>query len=155
MTDHHDLLAGLDERETAEILALGRHVKLAAGETLFRLGAEANDLYLIQSGRITLTMPLQIAGHDEEVRIDERVRGQAVGWSTLIPPHRFNLTATAPVVTELLAFPRESLLRHLESRPSVGHRFCRNVAAVVGERLQVFQAMWLRQVQQMVDSSHA
>jgi CRP/FNR family transcriptional regulator, cyclic AMP receptor protein len=155
MTDHHNLMAGLNDVETAEVLALGLPVRLAAGEVLFRLGETANDLYLIQDGRITLTMPLQIGGHDEDVRIDERVRGQAVGWSTLIPPHRFTLTATAPVATELLAFPRERLLQHFESSPEVGSVVWRNVAALVGEGLQVFQAMWLRQVQQMVNAPHA
>ena len=155
MSSQRDLLAGLTDREAMDVLALGTRVTLAAGETLFPLGAAANSLYLIQVGLITLSMPMQIAGREEEVRIDERLPGQTVGWSTLIPPHRFTLTATAPVMTELLAFPREKLLQHFESQPLVGYAVARNIAALVGERLQVFQAMWLRQVQQMVNAAHA
>jgi CRP-like cAMP-binding protein len=155
MSSQRDLLAGLTDREAMEVLALGTPVRLAAGEILFPLGAAANSLYLIQVGLITLSMPMQIAGREEEVRIDERLPGQTVGWSTLIPPHRFTLTATAPVMTELLAFPREKLLQHFESQPLVGYAVARNIAALVGERLQVFQAMWLRQVQQMVNAAHA
>jgi|SRR5687767_897303 len=155
MSSQRDLLAGLTDREAMEVLALGTPVTLAAGEILFPLGAAASSLYLIQVGLITLSMPMQIAGREEEVRIDERLPGQTVGWSTLIPPHRFTLTATAPVMTELLAFPREKLLQHFESQPLVGYAVARNIAALVGERLQVFQAMWLRQVQQMVNAAHA
>jgi CRP/FNR family transcriptional regulator, cyclic AMP receptor protein len=155
MSSQRDLLAGLTDREAMDVLALGTPVTLAAGEILFPLGAAANSLYLIQVGLITLSMPMQIAGREEEVRIDERLPGQTVGWSTLIPPHRFTLTATAPVMTELLAFPREKLLQHFESQPLVGYAVARNIAALVGERLQVFQAMWLRQVQQMVNAAHA
>ena len=155
MSSQRDLLAGLTDREAMEVLALGTPVTLAAGDILFPLGAAANSLYLIQVGLITLSMPMQIAGREEEVRIDERLPGQTVGWSTLIPPHRFTLTATAPVMTELLAFPREKLLQHFESQPLVGYAVARNIAALVGERLQVFQAMWLRQVQQMVNAAHA
>lgn len=155
MARHPDLLTGLADREAAEILALGVAVSLAAGEVLFRLGDEAASLYVIESGLITLAMPLQIAGREENVRIDERAPGQMVGWSTLIPPHRFTLTASAAVASDLLAFPRSRLLEHFGSHPSVGYVVSSNVAALVGERLQVFQAMWLREVQHIVNASHA
>ena len=52
MTIRSELLAGLDERDAADVLALGVPVRLAAGETLFRLGDEAASLYVIRSGRI-------------------------------------------------------------------------------------------------------
>lgn len=155
MTREPELLAGLDARNAADVIALGLPLSLAAGEVLFRLGDEAASLYVIQSGLITLAMPLQIGGRDEDVRIDERAPGQTVGWSTLIPPHRFTLTATAPVASELLAFPRSRLLQHFESNPIVGYAVSRNIAALVGERLQVFQAMWLREMQQIVNAAHA
>jgi CRP-like cAMP-binding protein len=152
---NRDLLEGLDERQAAEVFDLGLPLSLAAGEVLFRLGAQATNLYLIESGLVTLTMPMQIGGREEDIRIDERLAGQTVGWSTLIPPHRFTLTATASIATDLRVFPRGRLLEHFESRPDVGYVISRNIAALVGERLQVFQAMWLRQVQQMVNAVHA
>ncbi|HET7219532.1 MAG TPA: cyclic nucleotide-binding domain-containing protein [Vicinamibacterales bacterium] len=155
MTRRPDLLAGLSEREAADVVALGVPVSLVAGEVLFELGEEATSLYVIQSGLITLAMPMKIAGREENVRIDERAPGQTVGWSTLIPPHRFTLTATAPVDTELLAFPRSRLLEHFENEPLVGYAVSTNIAALVGERLQVFQAMWLREMQQIVNATHA
>jgi CRP-like cAMP-binding protein len=155
MTPQPDLLSGLDERETADVRALGLPIRLEAGEVLFRLGAEATSLYVIQSGLVTLTMPMQVGGREEDVRIEERLPGQTLGWSTLIPPHRFTLTAKAAVASELLAFPRARLLAHFESHPTVGYTVSRNVAALVGQRLQVFQAMWLRQMQHMVNSAHA
>jgi CRP-like cAMP-binding protein len=154
MAPQVDLLAGLDDREAAGVLALGLPVSLAAGEVLFRLGAEAASLYIVRSGLITLSMPMQVGGRDEDVRIDERGPGQTLGWSTLIPPHHFTLKAAAPDASELLVFPREALLQHLASRPAVGFAVWRNVAALVGQRLQVFQAMWLREMQRTVNVSH-
>ena len=46
---------------------------LAAGEVVFRLGAQGTNLYLIESGLVTLTMPMQIGGREEDIRIDERL----------------------------------------------------------------------------------
>ena len=150
-----DLFEGLEADQVRELVALAVPVSLSPGQVLFRLGEDATRLYLIQSGLITFTMPLQIAGRQEDVRIDERLAGQTVGWSTLIPPHRFTLTATAPVATDLLAFARDDLLRYFEHDPRVGYVVSRNIAALVGERFEVFQAMWLRQVQQMVNAANA
>jgi hypothetical protein len=155
MTQTPELLAGLDAVERADVLALASPLTLSPGDVLFRLGADATNLYLIERGLIALTMPMQIGGHDENVLIDERIAGQTVGWSTVIPPHRFTLTATAPVRTELLAFSRDNLLSHFLARPRVGYVISQNVASIVGQRLQVFQAMWLRQMQRMVNLTNA
>jgi CRP-like cAMP-binding protein len=155
MTQTPELLAGLDAAERGDVLALASSLTLSPGDVLFRLGAEATNLYLIERGLIALTMPMQIGGHEENVLIDERVAGQTVGWSTVIPPHRFTLTATAPVNTELRAFSRDALLAHFREHPHVGYVISQNVAVIVGQRLQVFQAMWLRQMQRMVNLTNA
>ena len=43
-----------------------------------------------------------------------------------------------------------ALLEHFASHPFVGYAITRNLAGVIGQRLQVFQAMWLREMQRMV-----
>jgi CRP-like cAMP-binding protein len=149
-----ELLAGLDEQARSDVLALAAPMKLEAGAVLFRLGDEAATLYLIERGLIALTMPMQVGGHDNDVLIEERGPGETLGWSTLIPPHRFTLKAVARVPTDLLAFPRAMLLEYSERRPDVGYLISRNVAALVGQRLQVFQDMWLRQMQHVVNLTH-
>jgi hypothetical protein len=82
--------------------------------------------------------------------VEERLPGQALGWSALIPPHRFTLKAVAPLDTQVLAFSRAALFQLFAVRPAVGYTVTRNVAAVVGQRLQVFQAMWLREMERVV-----
>jgi CRP/FNR family cyclic AMP-dependent transcriptional regulator len=151
MTRQTELFTGLSDADVAALTAVASRITLEAGGVLFRIGNEATNLYLIEDGQIELTMPIQVAGREEDVRIEERRTGQTLGWSTLVPPHRFTLNAQAPVTTGLLAFPRESLLDYFAARPDVGYVVLRNVAAIVGQRLQVFQAMWLRQMQHMVN----
>jgi CRP-like cAMP-binding protein len=145
-----DLLAGLNRDEANDLLALGSRVSLSSGEVLFRMGSEASSLYLVERGRIALTLPMQVYGREEDVLVEERSPGQTVGWSALIPPYRFTLKATAPLETEVLAFTRSSLLEHFGRWPVVGYIVTRNVASVIGQRLQIFQAMWLREMQRLV-----
>jgi hypothetical protein len=40
----------------------------------------------------------------------------------------------------------------LAAHPDTGYAVSLNLANVVGQRLQLFQAMWLREVQRMVES---
>ena len=115
------------------------------------MGDEAKALYLVERGRIALTLPMQVMGREEDVLVEERSPGQTVGWSALIPPHRFTLKATAPLDTYVLAFERSALLDYFGKWPVVGYIVTRNVASVIGQRLQVCQAMWLREMQRVVE----
>jgi CRP-like cAMP-binding protein len=146
-----ELARGLSEEEESVLLALGTPLHVPSGGTLFRLGSDADHLYVIRRGRIALTLPMQVHGREEDVLVEERVPGQSFGWSALIPPHRFTLKATAPLETGLLAFPRDALLELFARRPSIAYQVTRNVASVIGHRLEVFQAMWLREMQRAVD----
>jgi CRP-like cAMP-binding protein len=153
--DKPDLLGGLPDDAVEEILSLGSLVTPAKGDVLFDLGDVADKLYLLRAGGVALSLPMTVRGTERDVLVEERTPGQTVGWSALVPPHRFTLKATASIDSEVLALPREPLMEHLERRPEVGYTVTRNVAAVVGHRLQVLQAMWLREMQRVVDLSQA
>jgi CRP-like cAMP-binding protein len=150
-----DLLKSLSADQSRAVLAIGRPLSLPAGAVLFHLGADAGHLYVIDRGRVNLTLPMQLHGREEDILVEERAAGQTLGWSALTPPHRFTLKATAQIDTELLAFPRQELHDHLEANPDVGHRIMRNVASTIGQRLQVFQAMWLREMKRGLELSGA
>ena len=146
-----DLLKGLPDDETARVTALGTRITLAAGEPLFRLAKDADRIFVVSSGRIALTLPMQVRGRAEEILVEEKLPGDTVGWSGLIQPYRFTLNATAAAPSELLAFAREDLLGHLAAHPAVGHVVALNVAGVIGHRLQVFQTLWLREMQRVIE----
>jgi CRP/FNR family transcriptional regulator, cyclic AMP receptor protein len=156
MTNHEsELLDGLASDDVASIVGLGRPIALASGSSLFRLGDDADQLFTIRRGRLALMLPMRVGPQDQEIVIEERAPGQTVGWSALIPPHRFTLSAVALIETEVLALPRTALLEFFSANPAAGYVVTRNVAAVIGQRLQVFQAMWLREMQRVVKLSYA
>jgi CRP/FNR family transcriptional regulator, cyclic AMP receptor protein len=147
-----DLLQGLPATETEPLLALGRRMLITAGAELFHLGDAADCVYLIARGSLRLTLPMQVRGREENVFVEEHAAGQTVGWSGLIPPYRFTLTATAAVDTEVIVLPREALNQYFAAHPAIGYAASMNLAGTIGQRLQLFQAMWLREVQRMVES---
>jgi CRP-like cAMP-binding protein len=150
-----DLLQGLDDAESGRVLALGKRKTIESGGVLFRLGDSADSLYLIARGCIRLTSPMQVRDREENVLVEEEAAGRTVGWSALTPPYRFTLTASAPVETEVVEIGREALNAYFTSHPETGRAVAFNLASVIGQRLQIFQAMWLREVQRMVEQHYA
>jgi CRP-like cAMP-binding protein len=150
-----DIFDGLAADDASAVMALGFSTRLQTGSVLFDLGSPADHLYVVERGRINLTLPMEVAGRHQDVLVEERLPGQMLGWSALVPPHRFTLKAIAPLESELITYSGIRLLEHFASKPAVGLQVMRNVAAVVGQRLQVVQAMWLREVQRAVGQRYA
>lgn len=147
----HELFQGIPPEEAEKVLALGKKVRMSSGASLFRLGDPARCLYLINSGQVRLTVPMHLRGQEEEVLMEEKGPGQTVGWSALIPPYRFTLSAATSVETEAITLSREALHTFIEHDPSIGARLCLNVGIVIGRRLQTLQAMWLREMQRTIE----
>lgn len=146
-----ELFRDLPSADIDRLLASATHVILPRGTVLFALGDSAHSLYIVERGHLALTLPMKVLGREENILIEQRHPGQALGWSALIPPNKFTLTATAPFDAEVLALDRQMLLDYFREEPEAGYIVARNVAEIVGQRLQVFQAMWLREMQRVVE----
>lgn len=150
-----DLALGLSEEDESALRALGTVLALDAGQLLFRMGTPADAVYVVERGRIALTLPLRIRDGEEEIVVEEKQAGETVGWSGLVPPHRFTLNASAAVACEVRVLARAALLSHFDAHPAVGRVVTANLAAVMGHRLQVFQTMWVREMQRTVEHRYA
>jgi len=145
------LLEDLAPDAAAELMALGARIPVPLGSQLFQLGDPATSVFVVERGRIALSMPMQVRGRSEDLFVEERTAGEALGWSALIPPHRFTLKAGAVLDSEVVAIPRDALLEFFRAHPDIAYVVTRNVAEIIGQRLQVFQAMWLREMQRVIE----
>jgi CRP/FNR family cyclic AMP-dependent transcriptional regulator len=151
----YELLNGLSPAEAEQILELGTRLIVPSGTLLFRLGDPADRLFLTERGRIRLTLPMHLRGKEEDVLVEERSPGQTVGWSALIPPYHFTLSAAASLDTEVIALPQKVLREYMAAQPAVGCKIALNLAVVIGHRLQLFQTMWLREMERTVQARSA
>lgn len=147
-----DLLKGIDPGAAEEILALGDPVAVAKGHRVFELGSEAEKFSLVVEGTVYLSLPILLGEEKEELPVETRGPGQLLGWSALVPPNRFKLTGTAVSDVHLHQFSGEGFLEYLSLNPEVGYAVMSNLARLIGNRLEVFQAMWLREMQYRVET---
>ncbi len=149
-----DLLAGLSTGQIEKFAGIGRDRAVKAGEAIFKLGSVTDQLFLVLSGRVDLTLPLVVMGEPKDVRIQSIETGRAIAWSALVPPHRLTMGAKAATDCELAAFSRGELAALFQSDPSLGLVVMTNLAAVVGARLLETQALWVREVQRNVSQTY-
>jgi CRP-like cAMP-binding protein len=98
---------------------------------------------------------MHVRDREEDVLVEEISPGQTVGWSALIPPYRFTLSAAAPLETEVVALPQERLREYFAAHTAAGCKIAQNLAVVIGHRLQLFQTMWLREMERTVQAYSA
>lgn len=145
----------LRDTEVARLLAVARAQQCRTGECLFLLGDHADRLFVVLAGKVELTFPLSFGGVVRDVPVESKTPGSALGWSSLVKPHRFTLSARAAETSELAAFLRQDLLRVFEAEPHIGYVVMRHIAEVVGRRLLQVEALWARELQRALTDSLA
>ncbi len=138
MKDLHELLAGqplFEGIEPDHIEFLVRCCKLVhcrPGETVFAEGDEADQCFVVRTGMVIEGLHLPDRG---EVGLATVEPGELLGWSWLIPPHRWSLDARAGSETSLFAFDAKCLREKLDGDPQLGYVLMSRLAQVAGERL--------------------
>ena len=128
----HAFLASLSERHRM-LLATGvRPFTVAAGALLAREGETAGAFYLVQVGHIALGLPTPDRG---VVSIQTVGPGEVVGWSWLVPPHRWQFDCRALDAVQGLAFDAQWLRDLCDQDHELGYHLLKQLVTVIAHRL--------------------
>jgi CRP-like cAMP-binding protein len=117
------------------------------GETVFRAGEPAEYLLFVRSGRVELRFQVVYAGSPSEYPLDTVAAGEACGWSAMIPPHKYTLTACAVEDSELLRIKQTDLRYCCDADPQLGSVVMGNIARIVGRRYERAQRILVGEIQ--------
>ncbi len=134
-----ELLSGLNDAELSSIAIICTRLRMDEGDRLFLEGHTADRIYIVTDGRIALHKSL-----DDHPALSRRNAAtiafcrpdQIVGWSALVEPYRYTLSATAWEPSQLLVIRAALLRRAMELNPEIGFRIMRSLSAVMARRLQ-------------------
>ena len=145
----------LTDAEAARLVAIAHSRHGHKGECLFLLGDHADRLYVVLHGKVELTFPLSFGGVVRDMPVESKTSGSTFGWSALVKPHRFALSARAAEPSEVAVFGRQELLHVFAAEPRIGFVVMQRIAELVGRRLVQVQALWARELQRTVTESLA
>lgn len=137
----------ISEEVVQGLCSRGRVVSFDAGQKLFERGESADELIILQSGVVELLFPVQIMGVSRDVTMEVKQAGDIVAWSSLVKPYRLTVSARCASTGTLTSVSRQELLAFFETDPQTGYLFMRNLAGVIGRRLQAMQTLWAHDLQ--------
>ncbi|WP_284740498.1 Crp/Fnr family transcriptional regulator [Amycolatopsis sp. RTGN1] len=130
----------LTPSETALLTRAKREVAFAAGERLCEEGRPADRLWVLESGRVEVDTAVPGRG---DVVVQTLGPGELLGWSWLVPPHRWDFGARA-LTTVTAAELDGQLLRDLaDADPAFGYALTRALFEVLAHRLRGTRARLL------------
>lgn len=150
-TTHSLCQAAIFEDISADVIedlcARGQLLKLEAGHLLFERGQQTNDLMILQDGVVDLFFPVHVMGATREVTLESKQAGDVIAWSALVSPFHFTLSGRCACRCVVTSFSRDDLFTFFDANPHWGYLFMRNLAGVVGRRLQNMQNIWIHDLQ--------
>jgi CRP-like cAMP-binding protein len=108
-------------------------VRFGVGHDIFREGQDADHFYLLHKGRVSLDTFVPRVG---STTIQTIGPGEALGWSWLYPPHRWQFNARVVDPVEAVAFGAVSLREKAEENHDFGYDLAMRVGRVMLARLQ-------------------
>ncbi len=130
--DSHDFLRGMSQQHRL-ILASGvRPFAKTAAEYLAKEGESANSFFLIQEGTVELEMRRPDHG---QLNIHTVGAGEIVGWSWIVPPHRWQFDCKAKTDVSGLLFDAAWLREKIEQDHELGYHILKKLVDVISKRL--------------------
>ncbi len=129
--------SGLQTKTLEAIAAVTTQRQFKAGETLFREGAQARYLYVLEEGEVEIRYGPPSA---EPRAVDTIVPCALLCWSSIVEPHRTTATAVARVDSYLLCIHGRRIRDLCRNDTALGYGLMVHVARTVGRRLQASRA---------------
>jgi len=130
--DSHEFLKTLSNQHRMVLASGARPFTKKPGEYLAREGETANTFYLLQSGHVQLETRQRDQG---KVNIHTAGPGDIVGWSWIVPPHRWQFDCQANDEVQGIAFDAVWLRDRIEADHELGYQILRKVVDVIAVRL--------------------
>ena len=128
----HPFLKGFSSEQIEFISECAFEREYLDGEFLFREGEQAKEFFLITKGRIAI----ELFPARGEPRILQTVnRGEIIGWSWIVEPHRYAFDALATQRAKVIAFDAERLRARFDEDNALGYLVLKKFAKVTSERI--------------------
>ena len=136
------IFKGLDENQLAAVRGCCQVEQHKADSKLFGEGEAAASLYIVKSGQVDLRFDLPGRTTSEKNTISSILESKAFGWSSLVAPYKYSLSAYCTTQScEVVKIDRQSLFKLFEKDHRLGYLVLSNMARVIGKRFQKIEKL--------------
>ena len=135
-----DAFSDLDDDQLTAIQDCCEVAKFKRGEAIFAAGEAPEYFWLVLEGQVSLVWDMPGGPALPENTISTLSEGMPFGWSSLVPPHKYRLSARcASRSCKTVRIPRNRLLQLFEDDAQLGYKVMSRVIIVVGQRFHQLQ----------------
>jgi CRP-like cAMP-binding protein len=128
----HPFLQGMDEAQLKLLVGCASNVRFEQGEYLFREGEEADYFYIIRHGKVSLET---FAPGKTNITIQTLGEGEILGWSWLVPPHKWSYDGRALELTRAISLDGKCLRGKCDEDHDLGYEILKRFSVIISQRL--------------------
>ena len=129
----HPLFRGLDTAFVHAVAVDAAEQRFEVDERLATEGTPADIFYLVIEGKVALEIG---AADQPHLTVETVGAGEVLGWSWLVPPHRWRFDARAVKATRTIVLQGEVVRQTLAHHPTWGYLFLIRFMPVLADRLE-------------------
>ena len=131
------VFAGLSDAELEKVASSVVEKQYEAGTTIFQEGDNAEELLVLQEGKVALqmTLPNGQVPMSRRITVDLVTGNEVIGWSAITEPYVYTLTAVCLQNVNALSINGNKLGRLLQDNPKAGYEVMKGLIKVVALRL--------------------
>ena len=132
-----ELFSTLSEEELSRLTPLASQYAVIQDAVLFSEGQAASYLYLVVDGQIALQRRVRPPHATRARRTTIAIcrAGDAFGWSALVEPYRYTLSAVAWQSSRVVRIQSKILRKALDMYPAMGYKVTKALSGVMARRL--------------------
>jgi CRP-like cAMP-binding protein len=130
---NHPFLSDLSPEHIQTLISCASNQRFATGDLVAREGTEADSFYLLRSGTVALQMHRPESGG---ITLNTLGEGDVLGWSWLVPPHRWHFDARAVEPVRAIALDGRCLRNKCEQDHELGYQLLKRFSTLIEDRLE-------------------
>ena len=135
-----EAFADLDDDQLTAIQDCCEVADYKRGEKIFAAGETSEYFWMVREGQINLTWDVPEGPTLPESTITKLTEGMPFGWSGMVPPYKYHLSAhCASRSCKVIRIQRDRLIRLFVDDAKMGYKFMSKVMIVAGRRFHQLQ----------------
>jgi len=135
-----ELFLGLDNADLSKIAELpsSQRVTFSPGAVIFKSGERAKYLYVLVRGQVDLRTDVTVKHQNTRgnVVIDTITTGGCFGWSAMVRPHFYVMSAVCTQAADVVIISGAELMGLLEDNNHIGYSIFQSLSHIIGARLR-------------------
>ncbi len=132
--------AELDDEQLTAIQGCCEIAEFKRGEEIFAAGDTPEYFWIVHAGQVNLTWDMSEGSALPENTITKLTEGMPFGWSSLVPPYKYHLSAhCASRNCKNVRISKGRLLQLFENDAQLGYKVMSKVMVVAGQRFHQLQ----------------